>query len=44
MKIYIIDISIENKKFSSASFGKLNIIIYICSAQGARKPRLLAEG
>ena len=43
MSIYIIDISIKNKKYSLEMFGKSNIIPYICSAHGALKPHLLAD-
>ena len=43
MNIYIIDISIKNKKYSLDLFGKSNNITYICSAHGAQKPRLLAD-
>ena len=43
MSIYIIDISIKNKKYSLEMFGKSNNIPYICSAHGAQKPRLLAD-
>jgi hypothetical protein len=41
---YIIDITLPDKKYFKKIFGEIKNITYICNAQGARKPRLLADG